>query len=1259
MVADRATPLDPLAIPLTGVHLVEASAGTGKTHTITTLYLRLLLEGRRTVEEILVVTFTNAATAELRAKIRARLRAALAALDAPDALVDEDVRDWIVSRTAAGCGDEDRLRLVTALGNFDQAAIFTIHGFCQRMLHEHAFESGVLFDVELSADQSGLLAGLAQDFWVRALHAAPVEFVQYLRSEKRTVRTLEQLATLVVAHPDMPVLPAVAPAAQDDPAATVQAWLPVFTRAAEIWRTDRVTIVELLCAGELNGNVYRSASIRGAWSASLDAAFATGQPGIAKSLADFADKLTPATLEQRTKKRCTTPRHPFFDAWADLLAADEQATGAFDARWLQLQREFVDWARAEAPRRKERAGVQSFDDLLHRLAAALAGPGGEALAARIRARFSAALIDEFQDTDPVQYAIFHRVYGAADTSLAEGRESLLILVGDPKQAIYAFRGADVFAYIRAKRRLHGRVLTLDTNWRSTPSLIRAVNTLFERLLHPFACADIPFRAGTAAPRVDSRLGVMTGEAPPFEVLFARRSDTKLISKQDAARELPPRVASEIVQLLTSGTAIGGRPVCPADVAVLCRTNRQAQQVQNALRARGVHSVLQSEASVFETPEAGEVLLVLHALEDPRNATAVRSALATALLGQTALDLAAMQDDEARWDRWLSRFRTWHDRWVGEGKFVVSFREMMASEGVDSRLLRFPDGERRLTNVLHLMELLHTACSVDRLGPSALVRWLAEMRSDAAARAERLGDTTQIRLESDEAAVKLVTIHKSKGLQYPIVYCPFLWDGTLLREADRVLLRFHDRAHDDRLTLHLDTAGREASEAQAALEALSEALRLLYVAVTRAQYRCSIVWGAFNEAESSPLGYVLHPPAEPAADADAAARAAREHLNALMLAGDAALEAELAAIAHAGGGTIHVTDLSPASDARYPAEPSAHGQLQSRPLLEDRPPRLRLQQTSFTSLTAGPEARTAEASGEGVDHDTAVAGPALPAAAGVGPTEPETPVPLADLPSGARVGELIHRVLERIDFQEHEAEVWRTTIAEQLRVAGGDAQWTERLRQALCDVVETPLPGVDPPLHLRDVSRTRRLTEMAFVFPVAHPMPAGAPLAGAVTPRTLAAVFARHASASGGMLNDYLPRLQRLGFAPFAGFLKGVIDLVFQHDGRWYLADYKSHLLGRLPGHYGIDRMRREMERGHYYLQYHLYVVALHRYLRCRLAEYAYERHFGGVYYLFLRGMRPQHPFGTGVFVDRPPVALVEDLSAVLAGTPTEAPWSSR
>jgi exodeoxyribonuclease V beta subunit len=1201
----------PHAAPLIGRHLIEASAGTGKTFAIATLYLRVLVERGLRVGEILVVTYTRAATAELRVRLRERLRQALDVLERHAPPPDADLRDLLTEWRERGWEARARTAIEGALGAFDEAAIHTMHAFCQRMLRELAFESGAAFDAELAGDEVLLRDEIVRDYWVRAMHGAPDALIAYLQKPSGA-DALAALAARVGGDPTLPVLPEwvdIEPGALDDALAVRRtAWLA----AQEIWRREGETVKALLCGPhDLKKNSYAVERIRNVWLPALDAHFAhegnatfDRGAGTRKHVA----ALSTSHLEAGTRKNGHTPQHPFFDACEDLAASDGALLQTLEAHAVRLNVEFVSYLRSERRRRRDASNTRSFDDLLQILCTALGGDGGDELADRIRKRFPFAMIDECQDTDPQQHAIFSRLYG-------DGRDSALYQIGDPKQAIFAFRGADVFSYLDAKEQCTDGPRTLLVNWRSDPGLLRAVQTLFERARLPFLLEEIGIHPVEPQPEASDALGG-SASLVPLQVLLLPAAKGESIS--DVTPRVVRATATEIAATLASDLTIKGKQVVARDIAVLCRTNQQAIAVQDALRELGVPSVLHGDKSVFDTQEGEELQRLLAALANPSDTAAIRAALVTTLLGVDGTELHRLLGAEREWDDWAERFEAWHQLWVGFG-FMRAFRRALADREIVPRLLRLHGGERRITNVLHLAELLHGAEGEERRGPQQLVRWLELMRADPSARGDYAGDAEQVRLESDANAVTVVTIHKSKGLEYAIAYCPFLWPHADLRNDDKLFARFHDPDDGRRLKLDIGSPEHDAHVDLAAKESLAESLRLTYVALTRARHRCTLVWGLFKKAKKSPLAYLLHQPEHAGGDHSEGAAARFEALD------EAAFRRDLESLEAAAQGTIEVRDLlssAAAASARPPdgADVPLEARRRTRTLTRH------WRVSSFTALTAldrGDERQREE----GLDHDadeTELSPVPAPA--------PTPTVALADFPAGAAAGRLLHGIMERLDFCAADAGVLHGATEGSLVAHGFASSASTNVAAALAAALETPLDAADPSLTLRHVPRDRRLDEMEFVLPVAPGLSAG----------RLGGVLARHGAPA--RLPDYAGRLRMLEFEALAGYLRGFIDLVFEHAGRWYVVDYKSNHLGAAAADYAPARLDQAMARHHYVLQYLLYTVAVHRHLAARLPGYDYARHFGGVRYLFLRGMSPAHPPGCGVYQDLPPPALIRELS---------------
>lgn len=1187
--------LDPLTAPLQGISLIEASAGTGKTYTISTLLLRLLLEKNLTVDKILVVTFTEAATEDLRTRVRGRLHEALVAFQQNQS-EDKVLTDLIQQYTNH---EEAIFRLSNALRGFDEAAIFTIHSFCRQMLYNNAFESGALFDTELVSDQTPLLREVVEDFWRQYFYAASPLFITYTLANSYS-KPANLLKTLnygqYVGQPFLKIIPQY----QVPLTATQEeAFYTAFTEAQQVWRASSTDVEELLTQNSsLNRSKYRETSIP-LWCKAVDSFLNAQMVSIA--LPEKFEKFTASVLAQSVKKGKVPPQHEFFDVGGQLVNCTQTLSNSFKQHILALKVKLFEVAEQSLARKKLQRHIQSFDDLLINLYKALQGRGGEALANLIRGKYQAALIDEFQDTDPVQYHIFHTIYGTG--------QHTLFLIGDPKQAIYSFRGADIFTYMVASRQATYRH-TLDTNWRSEENLIAGVNKLFEQAERPFIFADIAFHSAQAPvsrPEEQPRLQIDNLFGHPLQIWFVSRSQAesppdKPIKKAWAEQQIPRAVGYEIARLLTLGqhgqARIGDKPLIAGDIAILVRTNFQARLMQKKLTQLRIPSVLYSRESLFASHEVMEIERVLLAIADASHEGLMKAALTTDMLGWTSNELHELLGNDRTWQQRLYRFQKYHSLWQNVG-FIQMFRELLWEEQVQERLLSYPDGERRLTNVLHTAEVLQQATMQQKLGISGLCQWLSQQRQSE----EEATEEEQLRLESDEKLVKIVTIHKSKGLEYPIVFCPFVWDGRLYTQKHQQFTFHGDNAE---LILDLGSEEQEQHRDQALLEEQAENLRLFYVAVTRAKHRCYLVWGAFNDANTSAPAHLLHP-----------------KLSAVEKAADDQLWTELTHLAEESGGPLQVSAL-PMEYTPYQRPTSDSEQLKARPFLGKLVKEWKV--ASFSSLTAA--TATSDDAADRPDYDEITVSGSFLERDDFGQRSDNKSI--FSFPRGARAGNFIHALFENLDFTQLDREL----IANQLRAFGYEVErWEEVIVNLVTNVVNTPLSPQRKEFTLSRISRERRLNELEFYYP----------LPATVTRAGLQAIF--------GELEEEIAwqeRLGRLEFSPVRGFMKGFIDMVFEAEGRYYLVDYKSNFLGTHQNNYHHRQLATVMTREAYFLQYHLYAVALHRYLSVRLPDYHYERHFGGVYYLFVRGMQPSWGANYGIYRDLPTVKLINRLSEYLA-----------
>jgi len=1212
------TSLDPVSAPLHGLQLVEASAGTGKTHNIGHYWLRLLLDGLR-VDQVLVVTFTRAATKELRDRLRSRLHLACGGLRRKRLPPERDLARLLQPSLEQ---PQHLALLERALRDFDLAPIHTIHSFCQRALQRWAFESQALFDTSFESDQDPLYLELARDFWTERLIDAHRLPITALQEAGISPESLAELARVADRWPDLKLLPGPAKTDLDH---ALRRYANAFAPAREQWKRYAHVVAKVLRDKRVINQRQLGPRRLEPLLEDLGAFFWPEQPSWASLPAHFR-LLTPAGLASCTKKGWTPPRHRFFARCDALLLSGQALERQLEAWQTQFQRAFFETARRELPARRRRRGVLSYNDLVRQLASALASPGGETLAQALRHQHPAALIDEFQDTDRAQYEVFRRVYSRP--------EDRLFLIGDPKQAIYAFRGADIQAYLHAVESAGARRGQLDVNWRSDGGLVRAINTLFARVGQPFGYEGIGFEP--VAAQHEERCGTWPVDGQePFQIRFIPRTGKgkrNAIASSWHRRGLPRAVAGEVARLLSSQASIpddrgGQRALQPRDVAVLTRTHRQLEELEQALAAVGVVSVRANDASVFTTEEAHQLAQLLTAIADPKDEARVRAALCTDILGLDGCQLAALlegqEELETDWDSWLLRLRQWREIWRDQG-FIQLFQSVLDHEGLLTRLLARPGGERRLTNLRHLAELLQTMAEGEQLGIQGLLTRLSQLRQGQL----NAGDEAQLRLESDEQAVALSTVHGAKGLEYPVVFCPYLWAEITDDQY------FYDE--QGRLCRHLGQPSQAQQEA-AQQRSWREAMRLLYVALTRARHRCVICWGAFYDRQHACLGALLHPP--PGDEPPDRARL-KAHMRGLD---DQAMRGDLDQLAASSAGSIGWSLLEERPQDRCQRPSPAAETLRARRFTGRLDPLWRT--SSFSGLVSKAE--------EGLDpeelfapeHDDApparaAAGAAPPAVPAAHPPQAHQACLLADFRGGRRAGTMLHEVLERLDFPRVGGPHMLQVAAERLRFFGYDGErWSQPVAQALRSVLATPLdPGL-PGFHLGQLTRAQRADELEFLLPVA-------PGGGALGARILARALATAPDAD--LPPAAIARVGELGFAALKGYLCGFIDLVFEHQGRFYLADYKSNLLGPEIRHYDRSAMAHEMQQADYLLQLHLYCAALHLHLQRRLPGYDYDSGFGGAYYLFLRGMRPDCGPEYGVFRTRPPRQRIEAICAALS-----------
>ncbi|WP_392566779.1 exodeoxyribonuclease V subunit beta [Utexia brackfieldae] len=1176
--------LSPMRVPLVGRSLIEASAGTGKTYTLSLLYLRLLLGiGEQaypralTVDQILVVTFTQAATEELRYRIREnihQLRIACLRGFHTDPLY-QDLLALIDDRHYAA------QTLLFAEQQMDEAAIYTIHGFCQRVLNTHAFESGVLFEQTLIQDESQLRLQVTQDFWRRFFYPLSTDLARVILQIWPNPSALLSDITRYLYHDSR-----LSQSVSQQPIAELMATfhhdkIAKITQVKLAWQQYRAEIEPTLMASDINKRSYSSRNVAN-WLMQIDRWADT--PTQDYQLADKLSQFSQTVLTEKSQQR--PPTHRLFEL------IDRLCRESFNLK-QRLLLPIVDGIKHGLRQEKLQRAEMGFDDLLAQLHQALILQQQGGLSDALAKRYPVAMIDEFQDTDPMQYQIFDRIY-------MHRQQTGLLFIGDPKQAIYGFRGADIFTYIQAKSNVDN-YFTMETNWRSSAEMVTAVNQLFQQQHDPFIFSQIPFMPIKSAARNQTKqIEVKDNTIAAMQCYFLPESVSTV---NDYQRESAAYCAQQICQWLCAGEQQQAwlidspdvrRPIGSADIAILVRTSHEAEIIQQALTERGIRSVyFSNRRSVFESPQAKELLWLLQAIEYPENMRYVHTALATQLLAGNMADMDNYHEDQDRFEDIIEEFQQYRDCWRHFGVLAM-LRQIMARRQIAENILAQADGERILTDMMHLGELLQTA-SEELDSQPALLRWLTKQIQQPDPNLEN----QQQRLESDENLVKIMTIHKSKGLEYPIVFLPFICHH---RASDKS--SYHDRS-----SYALTLASPDDAEAKTLIEEerLAEDLRLLYVALTRAIYYCGIgvaglkARGSQNtQLHQTALGYLVQQGQE----------------------GDYSLfqqQVMQLSVWHSESSKLH--DVTPMRLSTPQAEPAQIAANQFKRQLADR-----WRVTSYSGLQQSygvlgetplveslvpvfdVEARVTD-SVDGPDTDLQLA-PAQ---------STSSPLSMHVFPKGAHVGTLLHSLMETIDFTQPDKESVLPPLLTRLNLS---ADWYEVLSFWLDDVLHTPLS--DDGLTLSQISHDQKLIELQFYLPIRHLL---------------------SAKQLDQLCKTYDPLSQQcrqLDFADVEGMLKGFIDLVFEWQGRFYILDYKSNWLGDNLAAYSPDAIKQAMCEHRYDLQYQLYTLALHRYLRQRIADYDYECHFGGIYYLFFRGMTPSLP-QNGLFFHRPQIKFIESL----------------
>lgn len=1212
--SQKSTALNAISLPLNQVNLIEASAGTGKTYTIGSIYLRLLLQAGENyfsrplnVEEILVVTFTEMATEDLKRKIRERLTAAISVFseyyEKQDKAIFTGEHQFLAELLPYLEDIPTALRrLKLAEQNLDLASIYTIHGFCRRMLMQHAFNSGVHFNLKLLKDQSDLLKQFANEFWREHFYDLPFHLAAFISKELKSPEdVLNDLGSNIgndfsiqLGKPELLEL-SLKEFLQKDITKNAE----VIEKIKDTWLDSAVEIRDLFdekvvkkeksC---LNGRTYSSKTIL---------SFVDEVTSWAKNRADITlnetlvKKFTQSALDNAVKadfkKKGGRITHPAFEE-IEALIEQIQPSDLFKKIILYHYRQGIQKKLLEY---KANHPEKSFDDLLRLLKEALYGEGGEQLAELIRFQYPFAMIDEFQDTDALQYQIFSKIY---HNKTASGNVGFM-MIGDPKQAIYRFRGADIFTYLKAAKEANER-FNLGTNYRSSRPLVEGVNRLFDFENDPFIYENIEFLNVGAAKK--NLVFQLNNQPEPAFCFYINDKDES--TQQDYAKAC----ATSIQQWLKSATEnplvfpneskAENQTLRAENIAVLVRGYTEADLVKKELQALGIASVyLSDRGNVFESNTAKELALILQACLSVTERP-ILNAIATALFGLNAAEIHQIHHDEIQWQRWAEKFAEYQQIWQRQGVLPM-LHHLLLAENITEKLLSRPDGERKLTDLLHLAEILQQAAALNE-SEAALLRWFEKQIQDNGRQ------EAQIRLESERQLVKIVTIHKSKGLEYDLVWLPFLGneakDPTKSGKQKKLFNLYYDSDEEKTLWDMQDQHLDELTE-----EVFAEELRLLYVALTRAKYQMAFVLPKAFDKKWNALLYVLTQ-GEIGRKLNLPANWDTQPLLEKfkqLLPNDVAIE---------------LTDVLQASEplTLNVSQDNLSAEIFQGEIEQD------WRVTSFSGIEQTHQ-RKAYLNENAVkktlifddtkDYDASISIENIPE--NLTALAHDNDEMVLDFPRGTQIGTLLHRYFEKVPFAQLAEKENIEKLCQDLNLA--EAQFAA-VQQWFEQILSTPiLPNND--LTLAQINEKQCLKELAFYLNISSHFD----VAG--FNRALATLH-------------HLPS-EPLQFDDIQGMVRGTMDLVFCHQGKYYLLDYKSNFLGETLKDYDQAALKKAMLEHHYDWQYLLYVVALHRYLKTRLPHYDYNRDFGGVVYAFLRGMNgsPQ----SGIFFDKPDWQLIQQL----------------
>ncbi len=1199
--------LNAAEVPLSGKHLIEASAGTGKTYNITRIYLRLILERELSVEQILLMTFTKDATQELRGRIDVFIRDALTNWQQ---LCKGDSYFKAISERV----DDDKVQflLKRALLFLDEAAIFTIHGFCQRALTQHAFASGLPFNATLSTTSSEIVLQACQDWYRQLAKQSREDFALVAQFWPQPSSFMQSFAKAINQQSDLSTI-------------TSQQIVEDFIDLAKQTSKTLIANESLLQEGLLS---HKNASEQEKRTQALASLHAWLEQ--VKACVDDASLLA-AVQTPMPDYLLNGNRYPkaYKVQLAEVLASCKSIKVQLKnltkninrANAYQLVRLAIYTIRQQVQDKKAQHNILDFDDLINTLANSLStAKSSNGLAATLLAQYPVALVDEFQDTDPQQFSILQGLYYSEQAKL---NNAALYLIGDPKQAIYGFRGGDIFAYLRARHSCDHHWL-MDTNYRSTPDMVAAYNQVF--ISKEQQAVDAVFgygieyqavKAGKQLLHTEQATNDGIDEEKALQFVHFSQEGEETVTLTFACPLMATWCANEISQLLSTTKASTAQAnssqvntaqantvkVKPQDIAILVRDNREAQFIKQALQAAGLACVFLSDrANLFHCQQAKQLLALLKGILSPENDRVYLAALVSGLLGFNAVKLHQLQQDELAYQALKFAFIDYKKQWQQQGFIAMAINLMHQHFQVPTL-----NKDRALTNILHLFEILQAA-SQRFLQPEELLCWFEQQCQLDTINSEL---EAELRLESDGDLIRVITQHGAKGLEYPIVFIPFASkhkDPLKFGSQNISYLEYHDAQGD----LHLSLDGDEQAKTAMADEAYAETIRLLYVAITRAEQRCYVLTAPFDKCHLSPLGKTL----QWQAGADIV-----QNLQQFVEK------------------TPYTTALIPVllDDIKNQQSPVLQNTDIAQPELEVSKFVGKIERDWWLSSFSALSRNLRHGGVSTPDRDAGLDATAILTA------QTNSNLIRFALAKGAHSGNLLHDILEHSDFCQTN---WPETIKWPLVKYGElTAPFTEiDLMDWLDEILLTPLVSTvqsnseaSESFCLADITMEQSLRESEFYFPMEQASMQG-----------LAKLLTDHRNSAG--IKKIAPLVRLPHYQSLKGMMHGFIDLVFEHQGKYYVCDYKSSHLGHDFADYHHDALRENIENNYYDLQYLIYSLALHRYLTLNLPNYEPAEHFGGIYYLYLRGMTNEKDHnGAGVYFRHISSKELTELDQLFAG----------